>query len=109
MLEELSSFLYIIYILLLILLIVIIIIKILYIELIELLKDDDFIEGYLDSVKVSLEVKLKTYTLERKKLLIQLETFGGSNSLSSLGNKDTHLEKLIIHEKAIGDIIEIIK
>ena len=83
--------------------------KISYVELLELLQDEEFIEGYIESIKLSLNIKLKTYDIERNKLLLQLKNYGTADALIQQGGKDTHLEKLIMHEKAIREIIDIIK
>jgi len=83
--------------------------RITYNELFELLQEDEFVEGYLESVKLSFNIKLKTYNIEHNKLLLQLKTYGTTENLVQQGGKDTHLEKLIIHEKAIKEIISIIK
>lgn len=80
--------------------------KITYNELIELLQDDEFLEGYLDSVRNSLSTKLKTYRLELNKIRREL-----SNHTKNVipGGKDTYIDNLVLYDKAITDIIEIIK
>ena len=82
--------------------------KVTYTELVDLLQNDEFIEGYVDSIKTSLEIKLKTYNIERNNLLSQLKSYKEVGQLAINQNKDTHVEKLVIHEKSISDMISII-
>jgi hypothetical protein len=85
--------------------------KISYNELKELIGDDDFLNGYLESVRISLKIKLKSYMKERKQTIAEISANngGGNSATNMLGKGDSHMELLIIREKVLGDIIQVIK
>lgn len=83
--------------------------KVTYEDLKRLLNDDDFLEGYLDSVRLSLTTKLKTYTKEKNEAIKEINSHSSGNANAINATKDTHLEILVIKEKVLTDIIDVIK
>lgn len=79
--------------------------RITYKELLKFFEDDEFLEGYLDSVKTSLRTNLNFYITRKNNIRKELSSQKDDNSMITALKTDTRLEMLNIELKSLTDVI----